>query len=131
MLTVCLSVSIWWMMLALIPLAVILLAASTILPQQGKMHDAYERIVRTILFSPIPGVPNLSFIKFVLVGLGVVAAFVGLSVFNDGSRALPPNSPLDKQLLFQVHASQRCDRGKQGRIKIQSPDSCHSCTVAH
>ena len=97
------SVSIWWLMLALIPLAVLLLAVSSMLPHQGALHNTYERVVRLILFSPVPGAPQLSFIKFLLVGLGIVASMCGLQVYNDSTRVNPSlqAGSLDKQLLAQ------------------------------
>jgi hypothetical protein len=68
----------------------------------GKLHNVYERAVEKILFFPIPGT-EVPFIKAVLAVLGIIAALVGLSVYNDGQRdALPSNMPLDKQILYQA-----------------------------
>ena len=103
MLTVQLSLSIWWLMLALIPLAVIILALSAILPHTGKLHDLYEATVESILFYPVPGAPQLTFIKAALALLSITSLLVGVSVYNDGQReALPASMPLDKQILVQA-----------------------------
>ena len=101
MLSVSLSVSIWWAMLALIPVAVLLLAVQALLPSSGAMHNAFERFNRAILFAPVAGAPQLSFIKFLLVALGIVASMVGLQVYNDSQKIAPAHLALDKQLLAQ------------------------------
>lgn len=101
MLSVTLSVSIWWAMLALIPVAVLLLAVQALLPSSGPMHNAFERFSRAILFAPVAGAPQLSFIKFLLVALGVVSSMVGLQVYNDSQKDTPVHLALDKQLLAQ------------------------------
>lgn len=101
MLTVSLSVSIWWLTLALIPVAVLLLAVQALLPHTGAAHNAFEKFNRAILFAPLPGAPQLSFIKFLLVALSFVACMVGAQVYMDSHKEAPAHASLDKQLLFQ------------------------------
>jgi hypothetical protein len=94
--------SIWAVMLALVPVAVLLLAVSSLLPHQGKLHDAFDRLTSLILFCPIPGAPQVTFIKLVLVVLSLTAVGTGMSVYNDGNRApLPPQADVATQLKYQ------------------------------
>jgi len=95
--------SFWVLLLALVPVAVLLLAVSSLLPHQGRAHDTFQRLVSMILFCPVPGAPQVTFIKLVLVVLSLTAVFTGASVYNDGNRAaLPPHADVATQLKYQA-----------------------------
>jgi len=91
----------WSLILASVPLAVVLLAVLSFLPQHGKLYDFVERCVRKLLFAPLPFAPGFVFIQLLLGLLALVTLTSGLTVASDSARVLPASTPLDKQLLTQ------------------------------